>query len=401
MNILVLSHLYPTPNDPSFGIFIHQQVQCLRQLGHRVTVLTPIPWSPKVFNVRPKWRAYRQTPARHHWSGFESYYPRYLRLPGAWFRALASFSYYYGVLFQAQALHQTRAFDLIHSHMLLPDGVSGIFLGRKLGLPTVCTMHGSDALHFPYENSLNRHASNFVLRYTSQIIAVSQAMQGEVQQQLQATPRPIRVVPYGVNSDLFHHEPTAMASQKIGLNGLKPYILFVGRDIRRKGLLDLLTAFDQIIDQIDLNLIVVGPTLAEVQQLAPALTARLKSRLLVTGRLPHQEIPVYMQQCDFFVLPSYLEGLPNVVLEAMACGRAVIGTAIAGIPEQVIDGVTGYLVQPGDVPALAEAICRLAQSPQQCREMGWRGRARVVAEFTWESNVQTLLSIYEALLNRS
>ncbi|HRV91614.1 MAG TPA: glycosyltransferase family 4 protein [Anaerolineae bacterium] len=401
MNILILSHLYPTPHDPSFGIFIHQQIQYLRQLGHQVTVLAPIPWSPRIFNFRPKWRNYYQTPARHHWGDFDSYYPRYLRLPGAWFRAFAGLSYYHRVLAQILALHHTQPYDLIHSHMLLPDGLAAIFLGRELGLPTVCTMHGSDALHFPYENSLNRHASNFVLRYTDQMIAVSQAMQLEVEQQLAATRRPIRVVRYGVNSDLFQNKPASSVNQPTCLNELTPYILFVGRDIKRKGLLDLLIAFERVMKQIDHNLVIIGPTWAEVEQLAPALIGNLQDRLKIAGRLPHEEVASYMQACEFFVLPSYLEGLPNVILEAMACGKAVVSTDVAGIPEQVVGNVTGYLVQPGDIPALTEAICDLAQNPDRCREMGQHGQTRVLTEFTWQSNVQTLLSIYKMLLSRS
>lgn len=401
MNILFLSHLYPTPHDSSFGIFIHQQIQHLHQLGLRATVLAPTPWSPPLLNFRPKWRDYHQTPTQHNWGGFESYYPRYLRLPGAWFRSFAGLSYYYSILAQLLAWHQVDPFDIIHSHMLLPDGLAGIFLGRKLGLPTVCTMHGSDALHFPRENSLNRRASNFVLRYADQIIAVSQAMRFDVQRQLEATRRPIRVIRYGVNTNLFQNKPASLANQQACLDELKPYILFVGRDIRRKGLLDLLVAFKQIMNQIDHNLVVIGPTWAEVEQLAPALTVNLQARLKIIGRLSHEEVAVYMQGCKFFVLPSYLEGLPNVILEAMACGKAVISTAVAGIPEQVVDSVTGCLVQPGDVSALAENIRVLAQNPDRCREMGQQGQARVVTEFTWQSNAQTLLSVYEMLLNRS
>lgn len=399
MNILVLSHLYPRPADPSFGIFVHRSVKHLQELGHRVTVLSCVPWSPRILHFNAKWRGYGSPPTKTVWEGVEVYYTRYLRLPGAWFRSFSGLTAYGGMLSLALRLHNDRAFDIIHSNTLLPDGLAGVYLGRKLDLPTVCTVHGIDAVTHPYETPWTLRSSKHVVRRTGQIITVSQAL-GRVVESLAKPSRPIRVVYNGVDIEEFRETGATVTEQYRQVPSPRPYILFVGRNIYVKGLKDLLVALAQLVGIIEHNLVVVGPTLSEVKRLDPALTELLRDRLIVPGCLAPAEIPAYMQDCEIFVLPSYVEGLPMVVLEAMACGKPVIATEIMGIPEAVINGVTGILIQPGDALGLAEAIQALAGNPARCHEMGNLGRERIAKEFTWKRHALEMVSVYEETIRQ-
>jgi glycosyltransferase involved in cell wall biosynthesis len=391
MNILVLSHLYPRPQDPSYGIFVHRQVKQLQKFGHNVIVLSPIPWVPKFLPKRAKWRTYDLTPPEFIWEGVKVYSPCYLRLPGAWFRTLAGFTIYRSVIPLVATLHKNSAFDVIHSNVLLPDGLVGILLGRQLNLPTICTVRGSDATTFPYENALNLYHSKKVIRESDQIVAVSHTLK-ELVESLAKSPKGIRVVYNGVDTKKFHIKQTSSELNQIA--PIDPYILFVGRDIRRKGLIDLMSAFVELVDKIEHKLIVIGPTSDEVRMLSSDLTTLASGRLIIPGCMSPDSIPPYMQNCELFVLPSYSEGLPNVVLEAMACGKPVIATNVMGIPEAVINNVTGLLIEPGDTSTLAEVILSLTKDPERCREMGRRGRKRVEKEFTWEISASKLISIY-------
>jgi teichuronic acid biosynthesis glycosyltransferase TuaC len=400
MNVLVLSHLYPRPHDRSFGIFVHRQVKSLQGIGLHVTVLSPEPWAPRILGFSAKWRAYASTPPQAIWEDVPVYYTRYLRLPGAWFRALGGITAYQGMVSLAAELHKTSPFDVIHSNWLLPDGLAGVYLGRKLNLPTVCTMRGNDALTQPYENPLNLCFSKTAMRQTGQIVTVSRALK-QAAENLAKPDRIIRVVYNGVDLEKFQEPAAGIAEQaRLEVSCGKPYILFIGRDVRRKGLKDLLTAFAQLVGELEHNLVVVGPTPSEVEELAAERGELLAGRLIVPGCLAPAEVPAYMQGCEMLVLPSYEEGLPNVVLEAMACGKPVIGTDVMGIPEAVIHGVTGWIVRPGDPPGLAESIQLLVNDPGRCREMGRRGRERIVQEFTWERHAQEMLSAYVEVVSQ-
>jgi glycosyltransferase involved in cell wall biosynthesis len=295
-------------------------------------------------------------------------------------------------------LHEAQPFDVIHSHFLLPDGLAGVYLGRKLKLPTVCSIHGSDALLHPHENLLNKYGARTVITQTKQIVVVSQALKTAVENFAKPS-NIISVIYYGVDLEKFQEVQENADRSQLKAVSNKPYILFVGKQIYIKGLKDLLIAFEYLIDDINCNLVVVGPTLNEVQKLAPQLTQLLKDRLIVTGPLAPHEIPTFMQNCELFVLPSYSEGLPNVILEAMACGKPVIATKIVGIPEQVIHGQTGLLIEPGDPQSLAQAIQSLLSDPQFRRQMGQCGRERVIQKFTWERNASEMVSIYQEMIS--
>jgi glycosyltransferase involved in cell wall biosynthesis len=397
MRILLLSHLYPRPDDPGYGIFVHRQVRWLQRFGCDIVVLSPVPWAPRHLHFKAKWHNYGLIPATAIWENVPVYYPRFLRWPGAWFRAIAGFTVYRSILSLVIKLHNDQPFDLIHSHFLLPDGLAGVYLGRKLKLPTLCSVRGSDGVLHPYENFLNKYYAKMVITQSEQIVAVSQALKTVIESLTKPT-KTIRVVYNGVDLEKFQESAqTDNSRSKMVLP--KPYILFIGTQIYVKGLRDLLIAFARLMPTMDYNIVVIGPALPEVKKLDPELTELLKKRLTVTGSLPPDEIPAYIQNCELLVLPSYSEGLPNVVLEAMACGKPVIATAIMGIPEAVVHGQTGLLVQPGDPLNLAEAIKSLLNVPELRQEMGKRGRERVVQKFTWERNASEMVSIYREMIS--
>ncbi len=389
MNILILSNLYPRPHDPSYGIFIHRQVMGLQRLGHQVTVISPVPWAPKILHFNAKWRSYGLAPDQVNWEGVKIYYPRFLRIPGAWFRALAGLIIYLSTRSIVEHLHKNRPFDVIYSNILLPDGLAGVYLGQKFNLPTICMVRGSDIITAPYENFINRHFSKTVICRTKQIVAVSQALK-QLIEHLVKPAKPVQVVYNGVDAEKFK-----TLEMKKEFASLQPYLLFVGRDIRRKGLKDLINAFFHITDKIEHNLVVIGPTQDEVWELEPEKTNLLGNRLIVAGVLAPNEIPDYMANCEALILPSYSEGLPNVVLEAMACAKPVIATNVMGTPEAVIESVTGILVPPGDPVNLAEAIYALVNDPDSACKMGAQGRQRVVNEFSWTRNAAKMISIYQ------
>jgi glycosyltransferase involved in cell wall biosynthesis len=169
----------------------------------------------------------------------------------------------------------------------------------------------------------------------------------------------------------------------------------VGRFVPQKGFDDLLRAFRIVRDAtIPARLILVGD--GGHRGACETLAKRLHISRFVTftGARPHDGVLRTLGECDVFVLATHEEGLPNVILEAMAAAKPVVATNVDGAPEAVVDGVTGLLVPPMSPPALAHAMVRLARQPALRRAMGEAGLARVRLQFTWDTMADGYLEVY-------
>jgi glycosyltransferase involved in cell wall biosynthesis len=183
----------------------------------------------------------------------------------------------------------------------------------------------------------------------------------------------------GIDQERFHPCDRTEACAALGLPTDRRRILFVGNLLPVKGPTFLAAAFKQLADLQDVNVVFVGSG-SEVARLPAG------ERLFVVGARPHEEIPLWMNACDALCLPSLSEGLPNVALEAMACGLPVIASRVGGVPEVVRDGTNGFLVPPSDPVALADAL-RLALATEWDR----KSIRKSVCEFDWDVNAHIVL----------
>lgn len=170
---------------------------------------------------------------------------------------------------------------------------------------------------------------------------------------------------------------------------------FVGNLIRHKGLRLAIEALSTI--TAPCRLVVVGTGPDEPDARHTALRHGVAERVEFLGRRSPREVEGIIGACDALVLPSSVEGLPYVILEAMACSKPVVSTRAFGIPEAVVDGVTGFLVEPGDVAALLRALHALATDPSLCARMGHAGRARFEERFTLERQIDAMSALYRGL----
>jgi glycosyltransferase involved in cell wall biosynthesis len=129
-----------------------------------------------------------------------------------------------------------------------------------------------------------------------------------------------------------------------------------------------------------------------------AADAGLSGRVLLPGKVAHEDIPVWMNASDVVILASSSEGLPNSLVEASACARPVVASRVGGVPEVVADGETGLLVPSGDPGQMAEAIGALLDDPERARRMGECGRTGTVARFCWERHGEQTVEVYRSLL---
>lgn len=220
--------------------------------------------------------------------------------------------------------------------------------------------------------------------------AVSQAVAQQLSQSFQVPSCKIRVIYNGVPV-ASHGDTTVQGPHK---GSKRPIVLTVARLDAQKGHKFLLEAIPQIPDA---HFLLAGSGTEQEGLEARARDLGISTRISFLGY--RSDIPTLLASCDVFVLPSLYEGFPLSILEAMAAGRPVVATAVGGTPEAIIDGVTGYLVPPGDSNSLAGAICNVLSNPKLAHAMGWAGRERVQASFSVDVMADRYGQIYEELVN--
>jgi glycosyltransferase involved in cell wall biosynthesis len=369
MRVVVLTRLFPNPVEPLWSPFNKQQFSALSQLCN-VEVLGTIPWFPgaRLFKRVSAAGRLSDVPAREQLNGLSVHHPRYLQLPKL--PSLAAALYSASLL---PAAWRRRRADVLLGAWAYPDGAATVMLGQLLRLPTVVKVHGSDLNVIAKLPSVRAHLRALLPRAT-RLAAVSRPLAGELEA-LGVSRDKIVVVPNGVDTSVFHPRDRSEARRALGLPQGGKLIVYVGRVVRDKGLLDLLQAFATLAQRRpDVSLVFVGDGAArsECETAARAIGAQVK----LVGARPLDEIPMWLAACDLFVLPSWAEGTPNVLLEALACGRRAVTTNVGGIPDVLTSRAMGEMVEARQPVALAAALERqidVAYAPAEVAALATRG----------------------------
>ena len=391
----MLSHLYPSAADPTAGTFVHEQASALIDLGHDVRVVSPKGIAPPLL---ARWARYRDIPGVDHHDGVPVLYPRKVTLPGGRLGHWNAESMRLAVTGPLSRIRTRWPFDVIHAHMLVPDGWAAARVGARLGVPVLATAHRADVLDVPARGGAQRTQVEQAVATVDQVVAVSKAMRSACD--ALATPRrPVAVVPNGADTRVFHPRERREARDRLGLPQDERIVAFVGMLSSRKGIDTLLEAIGML-SHTDARAPLL--TIAGIGELQASLESRARDlgiadRLRFAGKVAHDEVAWWMAAGDVFCLPSLSEGLPTVVCEAMACGRAVVATAVDGTPEIVDDGVTGLLVPPRDAPALAAALERLLGDDAMRLRFETEALARARETYTWAANARAHVGLYEAI----
>ncbi|WP_437297784.1 glycosyltransferase family 4 protein [Sorangium sp. So ce426] len=387
-----MTRLFPNRVEPFACAFQRQQLAALSRRC-AVEVFAAIPYHPGISLLGARTRTGRlaEVPERDVIDGISVVHPRAPYLPGAG-SLLAPVNaplYLTGLLPHIPRL--LGRFDVVVGAWLYPDACAAAVLARLLGLPYVVKAHGTDVNVVAGWRSVRPLVASAV-RSASYAIAVSRPM-AELLTAFGAAPGRAVVVRNGVDRAIFHPSDRLAARRELGLPERGRIITFVGDLKPTKGTLDLLEAFEALARQggepTHLVLVGAGPARTAVDQAAARLKAAQGAggRIIATGELPLRSVARYMAAGDLLTLPSWAEGTPNVVLEALAVGRPVVATSVGGIPDVVTGGRTGLLVPPRDVRALTRALGEALARP-------WDERAFAeAAPPSWEESAGELLQL--------
>ncbi len=379
-SLLVLTSTFPKSINDSTPPFVFQL--CSHLLPHfDVTVLTP---------------AVRNAPETETLQGvrvrrFHYFWPRSLErlADGAILECLSRSPWLFLQvpflllleLIAAFRLARTTRPDVIHAHWFVPQGIVAVLVGRVLNIPVVITAHGADV--YGLRGRLLDALRRALASRCEAVTVVSRDMATKLPQVTSRRGEPPRVMPMGVDTQRFSAGPERGGNSN-------QTVLFVGRLAKKKGVEHLLRAFPDVLARHpDARLVVVGdgPCRGELEALSSQMG--LAERIRFVGAQPPAELPRFYSRSRVFVGPSVVtrggdtESFGLVFVEAMAADCPVVGTSVGGIPDVVIHGRTGLLVEPESPGALAAAINGLLDSPAEAGRMGSVARRWVRRKFDW------------------
>ena len=312
------------------------------------------------------------------------------------------------------AAHAEQPFDLLHAYFVTEAGFVATYAGRYLGLPSVVSARGNDLDRAVFDPARAAHTLH-ALQHASTITANSHELVRQAE--ALAPGRTATLIPNGVDTTLFtplsatestestenilhHHGPSETSVSSVAKNTAR--IGFVGEARAKKGLAPLLLAFREVAQARPAALMLIGGVRTGDDESLVAIFQKQHPDLplVVVPYMPHDALPAYYRALDVLVLPSLQDGLPNALLEGMACGCAVVASTAGGIPDVLRHGENGLLVPPRDSPALAAAITQLLNDPDERSRLGRAARATVLRDFSPEQELQRNLAVYRAVMQR-
>ncbi len=315
----------------------------------------------------------------------------------------------------------TLAADVVHCHTWYTD-LAGFLAKQLWNVPLLVTIHSLEPLRpWKVEQLGNAyHVSSWMERtgieQADAVIAVSSETRQDVLANLDVDPARVHIIHNGIDLDEYRASNATDALTAHGVDPTRPFVLFVGRITRQKGIIHLVNAIPEIDPSLQVVLLAGAPDTAEIgremNERMAAVSAGRDGVIWVPEMLPRQQVIQFYSHANVFVCPSVYEPFGIINLEAMACETAVVASKVGGIPEVVVPGETGLLVDPHLKPGtfepadpaefsreLAAAVNRVALDPALSERFGRNGRARAEQQFSWDAIAVKTLALYRDLLD--
>jgi glycosyltransferase involved in cell wall biosynthesis len=387
IRLLVFTSLYPNAAQPRHGVFVEERLRRLLESGREAAiVVAPVPWFPFRSPRFGVYAALARVPPREERHGTEIRHPRYPVIPKVGMSVAPSLMVraLLPVLRQLQA--DGRDFDLIDAHYFYPDGVAAARIGAALGKPVVITARGSDVTLIPCYRWPRRQIL-WAAQSAAAVATVSRILKDKLVA-LGADPAKITVLRNGVDLDRFGPRDRAAIRAKLAFTG--PVWLTVGNLIELKGVHIAIEALAQVPDTV---LLIAGTGPEELRLRELVATLGLDARVRFLGAVTHDELCEYYNAADALVHASSREGMPNVVLESLACGTPVVAAPFEGVRELLDVPEAGEVAAARSRDAIVAAWLRLRDRAPI------RASTRAHAErFGWQPVVEAQCELYAQVL---
>ncbi|MGQ3414369.1 glycosyltransferase [Natrinema sp. LN54] len=389
MNIVFVSHLFPTPENSMKGVFVLRQARALSERGHQVTVISPIPYVPRTVSRLLGRPTSADIPRRDTYDDISVYYPRYWSLPGAKTLPIITYSF-------RRSLHEYRelfeAADIINAHVALPDGFASISLARQFEIPLVTTIHGAD-IYKSAKNPICQRQIQTTFDESDDIIMNSNMLLDEAKQHFSNLDC-VHVVYNGTTvKEIDSVEPQDLSDT---FSDGRMIVTTVGTLIERKGHKTVIEALRKIPETDRPYYLVIGDGPLRDELRSYVRDINLEDYVQFTGYIPdHDSVFAKLKSTDVMAMPSIDEAFGVAYLEGMACGLPVIACEGEGPSDFITDRETGFLVPPHDSDKLSDVLRELHRNPELRQRVGNRGQRTAFNAFSWERNAKSVEGIFK------
>lgn len=394
IKLLTFSSLYPNRFQPRHGIFVEQRLRKLLESGAAVSrVVAPVPWFPSRNPRFGRYAVSASVPAKENHDGIEVLHPRYPSIPKVGMSLTPRLMAAAMKPVLRRIIDEGYEFDILDAHYFYPDGVAATALGRWLGKPVVVTCRGDDVMYFPRYRAPRGMILN-AARQVAEIVTVS----GDLKRRLCAYGVPeeqVTVLRNGVDLDLFRPCERDAVRAALGIEGRT--LLSVGHLVERKGHHYAIEALSRLPDY---RLIIIGERGTEDGGMERELRQQVErlglvDRVRFVGNVSQDALRDYYGAADALALATRREGMPNVMLESLACGNPVIATPVGGIPEVMTAPEAGRLMAERSTAALVAAVEDLFTHYPSREET-----RRFAGKFSWKETTLGQIALFKNVLGR-
>ncbi|GAA0487037.1 glycosyltransferase family 4 protein [Salinibacillus aidingensis] len=358
--VLVLSNMYPGKISQTFGIFVKNQVEAIKDRGMDLDVVAvhdPRMGKPFVLKKYLLWLI----------------------------RILLVF------------LTKGRRYDLVHAHYVFPSGLFALWFKKRFGTKIVVTAHGGDIDKMSKKGGFFFKKTKQILQEADYVVAVGENLRRDITETFEVDENKTAVINMGVNRQVFQPMDKGQAKDAVGLSQEKFSLLFVGNLIKQKGLLELLEAYKSLKQtNPHLELHLMGPVKNEefMNEMKHKIHEEAMKEVHIHPPKDQAEVATWMAAADVFVLPSHMEGFGLVALEAMSCHTPVVGSDVGGLTYLLQDA--GVPFEPKNAASLADAVEKVMNS-EELRATLIENGERKAWENDQEKLLDNLMDIYDRI----
>lgn len=294
--------------------------------------------------------------------------------------------------------HLRKPFDIVHAQYAYPNGLAAIEISRRLGVPNVVSIQGGDGHWVGLCCETHKRAMHAVLNHANELIVGSQSFAEEIHINHGIATNRFTIITGAIDASHFYPRDDRLP----GLVGSPAVLLYHGRVDKRKGVLELIEAFNKMVlngRHLRLTISGIGPDLEESKQLVSLLN--LNNLVDFTGYVSYQDVPAVYRNADLFITPTWSEGFSNTILEAMACGLPIVAARAIGVVDCLTDDKDALFHEVHDVEGLATQICRLLDDDLLRRSLVDNALKEIQNKYRWELVAEKLVGRLNMCLNRS
>ncbi len=386
-NLLVISNSFPNEDNTFVGdVFVKEQIKYLRHYFDNVYVVSPVAYG--VEHLR------KTEHSDYQFDNVQVFFPKYVNNPLFWYhgrllwvdleaRAIMS-------LIEREDLH----LDLIHAHFTWPSGAVAVRLKKSLGVPVVITEHTHETLY-----KALRERNPYYTRTWEECDAIIRVNKKDVPLICRYGVDPSKVcsIANGYDPAKYYPVDKKAARQSLDLPVDSKIVLNISRLYKEKGQKYLISAINDIVKDRDDIICYIGGTGPLKNDLEQQITSlNLQEYVKLAGFIPDEQMNLWINAADIFVLPSLGEGNPTIMFECLGCGKPFVGTKVGGVPEVIASDDYGLLVEPADPEDLAEKILVALD-----REWDREAILAYAERYTWENIAKGIMGVYAQIFRRS